>query len=350
MRQDGVLLQPPLPLGELVCEACPYGSTQRCGGRAEATLESFIMSDPSVVGCLDAERQSDHYVNLHGWRVPIPHQSRHDDLFLPRFIPQIPLGLRQAPKFKASSLFGVSLTTLLRENGRIRFKTPEQLREELKLPRDARLALIGTVADITLENFWEESERQDSWSRIAGLNFEFATSLTFSVWNRHPRFDQIFNQDRNFATHDFLLAKGVNSVPFLFFHNRRDYKEIIAWLRDREDVTKVAILSQFYESTAKFEQIPIDMRAYQEDALRPLQFLVIGVSSADKIDRLLGEFPNATIVTGQPIFKAIKWERTLANLQHAKVRRGRNQASLAAHNVEMFEKYCSQPRLWKRAA
>lgn len=350
MSRGEDLLQPPLPLGELVCDVCPYGVTQRCEGRVQATLESFVMNDSSVIGCLDVQRQCDNYANLHGWRIPTPQIARHDDLYLPRFIPQVPLGLRQAPKFKANPLFGVSLTTLLRENGRTRFKTPEQIREDLNLPRDARLALIGTVADITLENFWEVSERQDSWKRIAELNLEFATSLTFSVWNKHPRFDQIFNQDRNFATHDFLLAAGVNSIPFLFSHTKRDYQEIISWLREREDVTKVAILSQFYESAHKFEQIHNDMRAYQEDALRPLQFLVVGVSSAEKIDRLLSEFPTATIVTHQPLLKAIKWERTLPNLKHIKVTKGRNQAVLAAGNVEMFEKYCSQPGLWERAA
>src|SRR6185436_2224289 len=134
MSRGNDLLQPPLPLGDLVCDTCPYGITQRCEGREQATLESFIMNDSSVIGCLDAQRQTDNYVNLHGWRVPTSRIADHSNLSLPRFIPQVPLGLRQSPQFKANYLFGVSLTTLLRENGRVRFRTPEHLRESLHIP------------------------------------------------------------------------------------------------------------------------------------------------------------------------------------------------------------------------
>jgi hypothetical protein len=341
--------QPSLPLGGLVCEVCPYGVSGRCDGYTTATVESFVMQGPSVIGCLDSSRQASYFLDLYGQRSYKPKKAHHSSLLLPRFIPEMATGLRQAPKFNPKTLFGVSLSTLLSEEGIIKYKSPEALRKALRLSPYARLALIGTAIDFTIEKFWHLSEKQDAWRRIAALNFEFATSFTYSVWNKYPRFDQIFNQDRNFATYDYLLANKIPSIPFLFFYNRRDYREIIAWLRDHQDVHKIAVLAQFYESSSKFEQLFEDMRAYQEDALRPLHFVIIGASKPSKIRKVLDEFSNVTIITHQPIFKALMGFRTLPDLSHIKADVSVGHGILAVNNIAQFQRYCSRSRVSKRS-
>lgn len=239
---------------------------------------------------------------------------------------------------------------MLQDNGRIRYSSPADLRRALKLPLDTRLALIGATVDHVIEQFWKTSETQKAWQIIAGLDFEFATSMTFSVWNKQPRFDQIYNRDRNFFTHDRLLEVGVNSIPFLFFYSEKDYQEVVMWLQARPDVQKVAVLAQFYETMPKIEQLISDMKNIKADLGRDLQFLVVGVSSAEKIAAILSAFNDATIVTLQPIYKALMWQQTLPDLKHTKVHGIVSQAKLAARNVELFQKYCSEPRLWRHAA
>lgn len=314
-----------------------------------ATVESFVMDDSSVIGCLDPEKQKAFYDDLTS--TDVVHQiADHTKLQLGRFIPSVKRVLNETPRFRPNQLFSVALSTLLEDDGSLRYKSAEHLRTSLRLPLKARLGLIGTAQDRPIELFWTKSDINDVWNRLVEFRFEFATSLTFSVWNAHPRFDQIYNQQRNFVTHDLLLSRGITSIPFCFSYSDHDRKEVVAWLKERSDVHKVAIHAQLYDSTASLEPVISDMKALRNDIERPLQFLVVGAATAEKIDLILGHFPDATIVTDQPIFKASLGQRTLPDLTHVEVDRRVGQARLAPANIETFETFCSQPKFWNRAA
>jgi hypothetical protein len=335
-----------LKLSSLACDACAYALTGRCKGIDSATVQSFTRGDDSVIGCIDPKRQTDFLVDLYSTWSPRVYKSKHAELLLPRFIPEVLRGLKQAPAFRRNTLFGISLSTIIEENGTLRYKSADQLRKSLKLPLHARLCLVGTANDYSIELFWQKSEVQNAWARIAAFRFEFATSLTFSVWDQQPRFDQIYNLDRNLATHDFLLSQGIASIPFLFFYDETDYKEILAWLRARPDIQRVAMLAHFFEETSDFELLLAEMRMLQRDLGRALNFLVVGPSSADKIDRVLTEFAGSTIVTHQPIMKAIMGYSTLPNLGHVQASKRVGHGKLASNNVQTFQDHCSQPELW----
>lgn len=347
---NGRILQRPLPLRELACKQCVYFSNGRCEGESVATVESFVVEGDSVIGCIDTNRQKYFHDDLVSHSI-LPHKADHMNLSLGRFIPSVRRILNEPPRFKANQLFGVALSTLLEIDGSLRYKSDEHLRIALRLPPNARLGLIGTAQDRPLEYFWTKSDIRDFWSRLAEFRFEFATSLTFSVWDSQPRFDQIYNQQRNFLTHDILLSYGITSVPFCFFSNfDSDHNERVAWLKDRTDVQTVAVHAQFYDSTAVFKPVLNKMDLLQTDVGRHLQFLVVGASSAEKIDLILGEFPDAIIVTDQPIFKAAFGQLTLPDLSHENVDRRIRPSALAPRNIETFERYCSQPTFWNRAA
>jgi len=211
------------------------------------------------------------------------------------------------------------------------------------------LGLIGTAIDHTIEQLWQTAKEQDAWRKIAVLGFEFSTSLTYSVWEKHPRFDQIINQEKNFATHDILLGYGLTSIPFLFFHDDRDYEEIVSWLQARQDVTKVAVLSQFQHSKRSFEQLLRGMHSLEHDLSRQIHFLVVGAASAARIGKILNDFAKVTIVTHQPIFKAIYGRRTVNNLRHLKADIHITKEQLAVNNVEQYWHYCSSRRRSIRA-
>lgn len=332
-----------LPVTAPACPDCPYALNGRCEG--PITIESFTRRDESVIGCYDASRIKTYYeellpdiINQTG---PAP-ASNHDRLRLPPFIPMIKDGLDLSTEPQGDALYGVSLGTLLKDSGDLRFDSPEKLRRFLGLGKQARLALICTAADWKIERFWKVSESRQVWGRIALLNFDFVTSATFSVWSEQPRSDQIYNQDRNFLTHDFLCALGIPSVPFTFFYtgSELDYRNVIRWLRGRPDLHKVAILAQLRRSKVKFVKVLEYMRSIASDVGRPLDFVVVGVATAEKIDRLLREFKTATVVTHQPFMKAMRsGEQTLSDLSHIK-NSAESRERLAVHNMERFHDYC----------
>jgi hypothetical protein len=330
--------------GSLVCNVCPYGIAGRCEGEISATPESFTLNDSSVIGCLDPAKQTLHFADLHG-RARLPKQkSRHSEISLPAFIPQLCTGLGDLRKVNGHPLFAVSLSTLLSEEGKVKFRSAQSLRRALGLPPDARLALVGTTKDYTIEKFWTHSEASNAWKRIAELGFEFSTSLSYSVWDEHPRFDQIFNQQKNLNTQDVLLASGVISIPFLFFYDRRDYREVISWLNSHKDVRKVAILAQFKRTETGFEDVIREMHRLETDIARRLHFLVIGPSKGNRIRRIFSEFPNVTIVTIQPAFKASRNRRTLSDLRHVEADIRISKSDLAVSNMETYWKFCSRAR------
>jgi hypothetical protein len=334
--------------GSLACKVCPYGISGRCDGETSATPESFILTDSSVIGCLDPARQRAHFADLHGQLRPLRQKSRHSEINLPAFIPQICTGLGALPKLKGDPLFAVSLSTILGEEGKVKYRSAQSLRHALGLQPDARLALIGTTNDYTIEKLWTNSGASDAWNRIANLGFEFSTSVSYSVWDEHPRFDQIFNQEKNFATHGILLEKGIISIPFLFFYDEKDYQEILSWLRNHKDVRKVAILAQFKRADANFEEVVVDMHRLEKDLSRSLQFLVVGPSTASRIRRLFNEFSRVTIVTIEPAFKALYSHRALRDLRYVPADNRIRKAIIAANNIEIHRKFCARARPAKR--
>jgi hypothetical protein len=332
-----------LPVMAPACPACSYRQKARCEG--PITIESFTRRDESVIGCYDADRIKAYYNELTRdavGKIKFLPPSRHELLRLPAFIPMIKDGLSLRAEPKPEVLYGVSLGTLLKDCGDLRFDSPEKLRSFLGLNDQARLALIGTAADWRIERFWKVSESRQVWRRLSLLQFEFVTSATFSVWSEQPRSDQIYNQDRNFFTHDYLCALGIPSVPFTFFYtgSELDYRNVINWLKGRPDLRKVAILAQLRRSKVKFEKVLEYMRAISGDVGRPFDFVVVGVATAEKIDRILREFKTATIVTHQPFMKAMRCgKQTLRDLSHVK-NGEESRERLAIGNIECFRNYC----------
>lgn len=320
------------------CNGCPYMHNGRCEGAITKGAREII-SGPSVIGCDDLELIMQHYRYLHDRAAISSHPARHDQLILPSFIPVLRGGMPRAVKFSPDRLYGVYLRTVLNSYGDLEKKTPIELRAALRLPPEARLALFITATDKLIESAWELSEIRSIWERLFSLNFEFVTSATFSVYEEDPRFDQIYNQERNFITYDIFCSLGVPCLPFLFFNPKsaNDYDNIIKWLRARRDVTKVAVLAHSYRQRTAFEHMVRQLKTIVRDVERTLEFVFVGAASQYKVEHLLLEFPNATFVTVQPVMKGIKGQRTLPNLKHIKVSpEEASKADLITENIDSF--------------
>lgn len=139
-------------------------------------------------------------------------------------------------------------------------------------------------------------------------------------------------------------------MPFLFFYKgRSDYEFVINWLRERPGVRRAAILAQFYRTCVEFEELLGFMRSIAKDVGRPLDFIVVGAASGDKITRILAEFKTATIATSQPVIKAIKGVQLSDELTHQPLTEG-DRAPLVGQNIEQYRIFCERISGHRKAA
>lgn len=321
-----------LPLATPVCKRCPY--RLRCAGPNGGS----VLSPPASIGCLDTKRQNEVYENLR-WTHPYKLTEVLAPPRLPCFIPQIIEGAPEGSELPSEEIWAVSLSTLLDKHGRLRFRDADLLRESLKLPQAARLLLSGLALDKRLEKFWTRSEEDEYWPLIQKLRFSAATSFTFSVWGNDPRFDQLYNQDRNQVTFHILNSLGIPTIPFFFCAAPEDYTRAANWLQARPSITVVGVLASYCQTRDDLERLLIDAQHLARLVGRPYRHMVVGVATRDKIDCACDLLDDPIIVTAQPVVKAIR-DGAEANerLEFVKVQGGlprdlirRNLARFRAH-------------------
>lgn len=296
-----------------------------------------------AIGCFDPQLQRAYLADLAG--TPSSPATRPlaslQPESLPPFLPVATEGLRGWPAFPGDLLFGVSLSVLLEPEGYLHFPSPEALRHGLRLPPEARVALLGTAPDRVLERFWAISERSDVWRRIGRLGLEFSTGMTFSVWEGFPRFDQLFNQERNLYTYARLAGEGVPAVPFLFWADAHDRRHALSWIGEHGEVQVVGALAQFRQRAA-FAGFLSELRRFEGDLGRPLHFLLVGAATAWKLKLAFSRLRSVTVATTQPIMKAIRGFETQPDLTHRTGPWPTSREELAASNVERYRAFCAR--------
>ena len=321
------------------CHTCPYMEAGRCEGaitRGSAELDI----GPGLIGCHDPERIRKYYDYLRNVEPISPQTSHHNRISLPYFIPVLESGMPIELELNPSRLYGVYLRSIIDCDGHFKYKTADSLRKGLRLSPNGRLALFVTATDTLIERAWAFSEDRDIWQRLAGFDFEFVTSATFSVYEDEPRSDQIYNQDRNFRTYEVFCKLGVPCIPFLFFNQSSDldYGKVINWLMKRQDIQYVAILAHSYKHERAFHRMLIQTRTIARDAGRSLQFVFVGASTIDKVRLILSEYSNAILVSTQPVSKARAGERIGLGLKPEKVSpTDADRAKLTIGNIQQFD-------------
>ncbi|MDQ4121293.1 MAG: hypothetical protein M3209_07595 [Acidobacteriota bacterium] len=285
------------------CEGCYYKKRGRCDGATN--LRIYEMIGKSFVGCA-AENRTEFLQDIFNEYIPI-RSSNQSKIALPTYIPQFFSRKRDSIIPLENRLVAVSLTTFLdSKTGKPKFKNKSDLLRALGLPQNTKVALIGTCNDFLLEKFWTISNSENLWQFIANFGFEFATSLTLSVFDELPLFSHKFNQDRNFLSHDKFSYLEVPCIPFLMPFDEKDYEYLDEWLKERIDVSTVAIHGSSYTRSPKlFNELINRMRKIELFSPRPLKFLVIGIAKPSQMKVLLNKF-NSSILNPRPFMEVIK--------------------------------------------
>ena len=172
-------------------------------------------------------------------------------------------------------------------------------------PPSGRVCLLASVADAPLQNLWARSLLDAAWNRIRRLGFEFVTGLSFSVYEKHSRAAQLDAADRNMASAEFLAHAGLPAVPFVCEVVEEDLEFAARWLRENPSLEVIGGLEQGWRTNPEFGRFLSRMQFLKDAVRRPLHFLIIGCSSADRVERLFRELGEVTVTTANVTLKGV---------------------------------------------
>jgi len=324
------------------CSNCPLKKQGYCGGIED--LRNYSMEHPSLIGCHDLERLEKYLSEVVDRLIHPPETFHQEKINLSELPFGVAYGNIDLTQYNNVPLFVVSMNVFLKDSGDFAFRDMVHLKKTLKIPTNAKLALIGTSSEKIQQAFWRVSERLKLLERIAEFGFEWVTSTTFPVWDENPRADQIIHQFRNYLMTDLMAEKGLPVIPFVYPYNDNDYRTFRNWIKDRPTINKVAVLAQYYESDNQFLQLINNIEKIQEYAEKELQFLIVGVTKKSKLEKALSKFKNASIISWSPYYEAfLKGKMYNLNLK-SEQRLDIDKSSVAFENYKTFRQVLEQIR------
>lgn len=307
-------------------------------------LQKYSMEHESLIGCYDLKRIDKFSSEIFDRLILPPKTFYQEKINLSELLFGVAYGGIDLTQYKDIPLFVVSMGEFLRESGDLAFCNLAHLKEKLKIPPNAKVALIGTSSEKIQQAFWRNLEKFNLLERIANFGFEWMTSPTFPVYDLNPRADQIIHQFRNYLITDLIATYGLPVIPFIFPYNVADYLTFSKWLKDRPSINKVAILAQYYESDAQFSQLLRNIKQIEKYAERELEFLIVGVTKKSKLEHALSMLKNVSIISWSPYFEAfLKGKLYDTNLKSVQ-RLDLSKSSVAYENYQTFSKVISELR------
>lgn len=146
------------------------------------------------------------------------------------------------------------------------------------------------------------------WRRIRRLGFEFVTGASFSVFEQQSRSGQLFNQDRNMLSAEFLAREGLPVVPVFCEVMQEDLAYAVKWLQERPSIEVVAGMAQGWRTDGEFASFLDRMKYLKAQVGRPLHFLIVGCSSAARIPKLFRELECVTVSNANLVHSGVGGE------------------------------------------
>lgn len=331
-----------LPFQELNCSNCPLNKLGFCAGAEN--LENYSMKHPSLIGCQSLERIHEYLQDVMKEYEPIPNSYHQESINLPSAIFGVTDGRLNLETFSDIPLFAVSMKVLLNDKGNLGFRDIYHLKQTLQLPKNAKLALIGTSFEKKQQMLWKNSHQTDIWQKIANFGFEWVTSTTFSVWDVNPRSDQIINQLRNYFVSDVMANLGIPTIPFVYPYDDFDYETFKLWIMKRPSIKTIAVLAQYYHSDRQYSQFIDNLKKIKECCNRDIHFLIVGVATKSKLEKTISNFENISIVSQSPYCEAMvkgkKYDKNLKSVQRLDIGR----ADLSYQNFKTFKEVIEEIR------
>jgi hypothetical protein len=159
---------------------------------------------------------------------------------LPNLIPIIYHRSRRSTPF-ASAAACVSLYQLLSRNGRVKFRTPGELRSAFMIASHVPVVLTGTAKDAPIERWWGHAERRRRLvAQIANLNVALVTTPNYSLFTDQTRWTDLHAMKRIAITHEEFQSAGILTALHINGRTDRDFERWAEYLSHRPEITHIA--------------------------------------------------------------------------------------------------------------
>lgn len=328
------------------CHECPHGQGKICSG--PTTIESLLPPTPRekdgkerLLTCFEPAYTRTLLASFEARRPKRPPKFQTIE-GLPSFIPVLCEGM-PALELDAKPLFGIHLDDLLLSGGDLAVTSGRDLRRKFGLPTDARICLIASVRDRLQTNLWCRDDIGLVLRRIRRLGFEFVTGASFSVFEYQSRNGQLINQLWNRLTNEICAQHGLPVVPIFCEVIEEDLLSAAKWISERPSIQVVAGLGQGWKTEEDFSGFLRRMKFLKDQVARPLHFLIIGCSAAERIVRLFDALHHVTITNENLALKCMHGESwDPLRLKFVTAPPEMTRAALAKESLEAYSRLCEE--------
>lgn len=172
----------------------------------------------------------------------IPRVARTPSSALPRFAPLIYHGNRRAAALPAEAVAIPLYKTINRKTGELRYASKSQLASEFKIEESARIILIGSGRDKSLEDWWGlgSSRRRSLAESLLSLGVSLITSPNYSLFTDQVRYDDLYNIKRIFITWSEIVSAGMPCALHVNARTETDYERYAEFVRARPEVQHIS--------------------------------------------------------------------------------------------------------------
>lgn len=242
---------------------------------------------------------------------------------LPIYIPQINHGSRRTILLNedwVSTPLYVVVGKDRRGRFQVRFKSPEEIRNYLKVAAHTRIIVTGVGPDRTIEDLWESHVTRGIPDQLAALGIVAMTTPNYSFMSDVPRHNSLYNLTRIFRVAERLSEAGIATVPHLNASNDQDWERWLEFFREQTDVVCGCVEYQTGARRKEFGNYYFSKLVEMRDKLgRPIHPIAVGGSG--KLMDFEGNFPSYTIIDSTPFMKTMKRQELSAIMNRWKWRK-----------------------------
>ena len=187
----------------------------------------------------------------------------------------------------------------------VRFKTPEELRNFLKVAPHTKIIITGVGPDQVIEDFWESHITRGLPAHLAALGIVAMTTPNYSFMRDVPRHNSLYNLTRIFRIAERLSEAGIAVIPHLNASNDMDWHRWLEFYREQVDLVCGCVE---YQTGACYKEFGnwyfsklVDMRDKLGRAIHP-----IALGGSGRFLDFENNFPSYTIIDSTPFMKTMK--------------------------------------------
>ena len=331
----------------LDCNLCPAAA--RCGKTCNFCVVARHGPVAGCAGCgycagspllrMDVRRAViQHLGGLDfAWPRPVVH---HDPGGLPAHIPVLVQAYADHVDVPWVALHGARLFGVAGKALTAKHRSP--LRTTYRLGTGTRIAVEFYIEDRALEGIW--SNRRQVIGELRRLELDLVITPDFSVWEDHPRFEQLVQQRRAFSFYHELREAGLPAIPDIGFSLfEPDGRLWAEWVNSQAGLRAVSLFcggrKVHADRRAHLETVE-DIALFHHAVAPDITFVIGGVHAPERISDYRQAAPGRRLCFLNGMAYSLAQRRRLLDATLPSVARSARECFLlnCAHNDLVYER------------